>query len=82
MLDLSRNLIHLRWLLELIDFRAADELSWGSTHVKVPLVNYATVDMHQTDRMLRQFRFRQPILVTLEVLDGEHKIYLQQSNMN
>ncbi|MBA0615478.1 hypothetical protein Godav_015609 [Gossypium davidsonii] len=31
MLDLSRNLIHLRWLLELIDFRAADELSWGST---------------------------------------------------
>ncbi|MBA0611084.1 hypothetical protein Godav_011793, partial [Gossypium davidsonii] len=30
MLDLSRNLVHLRWLLKLIDFRAADELSWGS----------------------------------------------------
>ncbi|MFQ6657700.1 hypothetical protein Gotur_027267, partial [Gossypium turneri] len=30
MLDLSRNLIHLRWLLKLVDFRAADELSWGS----------------------------------------------------
>ncbi|KAG8483455.1 hypothetical protein CXB51_023180 [Gossypium anomalum] len=29
--DLSRNLIHLRWLLKLIDFRVADELSWGST---------------------------------------------------
>ncbi|MBA0753130.1 hypothetical protein Gogos_020783, partial [Gossypium gossypioides] len=24
-------------------------------HVKVPLVNYATVEMHQTDRVLRQF---------------------------
>ncbi|KAK5833427.1 hypothetical protein PVK06_017255 [Gossypium arboreum] len=29
--DLSRNLVHLRWLLKLIDFRAANELSWGST---------------------------------------------------
>ncbi|MBA0753129.1 hypothetical protein Gogos_020783, partial [Gossypium gossypioides] len=26
-------------------------------HVKVPLVNYATVEMHQTDRVLRQFGF-------------------------
>ncbi|MBA0650845.1 hypothetical protein Goklo_018223, partial [Gossypium klotzschianum] len=26
-------------------------------HVKVSLVNYATVEMHQTDRVLRQFRF-------------------------
>ncbi|KAH1031622.1 hypothetical protein J1N35_043796 [Gossypium stocksii] len=26
-------------------------------HVNVPLVNYATVDMHQMDRVLRQFRF-------------------------
>ncbi|MFQ6664683.1 hypothetical protein Gotur_031720 [Gossypium turneri] len=25
--DLSRNLVHLRWLLKLIDFRAAGELS-------------------------------------------------------
>ncbi|MFQ6651649.1 hypothetical protein Gotur_023888 [Gossypium turneri] len=30
MLDLSRNLVHLRWLLKLVDFRAAGELSWGS----------------------------------------------------
>ncbi|KAG8472835.1 hypothetical protein CXB51_034769 [Gossypium anomalum] len=29
-LDLSRNRVHLRWLLKLIDFRAAGELSWGS----------------------------------------------------
>ncbi|MBA0748229.1 hypothetical protein Gogos_005074, partial [Gossypium gossypioides] len=25
--DLSRNLVHLRWLLKLVDFRAADKLS-------------------------------------------------------
>ncbi|MBA0877470.1 hypothetical protein Goshw_004479 [Gossypium schwendimanii] len=30
MLDLSRNLVHLRWLLKLVDFRVAGELSWGS----------------------------------------------------
>ncbi|XP_040933954.1 protein MAINTENANCE OF MERISTEMS-like [Gossypium hirsutum] len=28
--DLSRNLVHLRWLLKLVDFRAAGELSCGS----------------------------------------------------
>ncbi|MBA0764262.1 hypothetical protein Gotri_013624, partial [Gossypium trilobum] len=28
--DKSRNLVHLKWLLKLIDFRAAGELSWGS----------------------------------------------------
>ncbi|KAK5772957.1 hypothetical protein PVK06_049259 [Gossypium arboreum] len=26
-------------------------------HVKVPLVNYAIVEMHQSDRVLRQFGF-------------------------
>ncbi|KAL1157525.1 hypothetical protein V6Z11_A08G161100 [Gossypium hirsutum] len=26
-------------------------------YVKVPLVNYAIVEMHQLDRVLRQFRF-------------------------
>ncbi|MFQ6628632.1 hypothetical protein Gotur_006608, partial [Gossypium turneri] len=31
MSDLSRNLVHLRWLLKLVDFRAVGELSWGST---------------------------------------------------
>ncbi|MBA0826876.1 hypothetical protein Goarm_011690 [Gossypium armourianum] len=28
--DLSRNLVHLRWLLKLVDFRTAGKLSWGS----------------------------------------------------
>ncbi|MBA0873308.1 hypothetical protein Goshw_000641, partial [Gossypium schwendimanii] len=32
--DLSRNLLHLRWLLKLVDFRAADEFSWGSAVLK------------------------------------------------
>ncbi|MBA0868672.1 hypothetical protein Goshw_017241, partial [Gossypium schwendimanii] len=27
--NLSRNLVHLRWLLKLVDFRAAGKLSWG-----------------------------------------------------
>ncbi|MBA0754889.1 hypothetical protein Gogos_022412, partial [Gossypium gossypioides] len=28
--NLSQNLIHLRWLLKLVDFRATGKLSWGS----------------------------------------------------
>ncbi|MBA0630559.1 hypothetical protein Godav_002645 [Gossypium davidsonii] len=84
MSNLSRNLIHLRWLLKLVDFRAVGEFSWGFAvlvtlyremcgttppnkakigairavipdeffqnphiwHVKVPLVNYATVEIY------------------------------------
>ncbi|KAK5839574.1 hypothetical protein PVK06_008377 [Gossypium arboreum] len=42
-------------------------------HVKVPLVNYATVDMHQSDRVLRQFGFRQPIPMAPKVFDDETK---------
>ncbi|XP_052878380.1 protein MAINTENANCE OF MERISTEMS-like [Gossypium arboreum] len=100
--DLSRNLIHLRWLLKLVDFRAAGELSWGSAALYgatrpnkakiggclsllqswVPLVNYATVEMHQLDRVLRQFGFRQPILVAPEVFDDEHKVNLRQLHTN
>ncbi|KAK5793486.1 hypothetical protein PVK06_034635 [Gossypium arboreum] len=30
MSDLSQNRLHPRWLLKLVDFRAAGELSWGS----------------------------------------------------
>ncbi|MBA0760538.1 hypothetical protein Gotri_023277 [Gossypium trilobum] len=26
-------------------------------HVNVPLVNYATIEMHQTDRVFWQFKF-------------------------
>ncbi|MBA0859845.1 hypothetical protein Goshw_011371, partial [Gossypium schwendimanii] len=60
--DLSRNFVHLRWLLKLVDSRVAvisDELfqNLNIWHVKVPLVNYATVEMHQTDRVLQQFKF-------------------------
>ncbi|MBA0669772.1 hypothetical protein Goklo_024632, partial [Gossypium klotzschianum] len=33
---------------------------------KVALVNYATVEIHQSDRVLRQFGFRQPIPVAPE----------------
>ncbi|MFQ6629653.1 hypothetical protein Gotur_006798, partial [Gossypium turneri] len=182
--DLSRNLVHLRWLVKLVDIRAASELNWGSTvlatlywemcratrpskakirgclsllqswarfrflfsrprvdhpytfplitrwnhpasytrlptsledirllldqqseaqfqctsyedltiravipdeylqnlnswHVKVPLVNYSTVEMHQSDRVLRQFGCRQPIPVAPEVFDDQHKIDLR-----
>ncbi|MBA0630607.1 hypothetical protein Godav_002685 [Gossypium davidsonii] len=35
MLDLSQNLVHLRWLLKLFDFRAAGKLSWGSTMLAI-----------------------------------------------
>ncbi|MBA0634723.1 hypothetical protein Godav_025592, partial [Gossypium davidsonii] len=51
-------------------------------HVKVPLVNFTTMEMHQSDRVLRQFGFRQPILVAPEVLDDHHKIDLQQLHTN
>ncbi|MBA0788935.1 hypothetical protein Gotri_025908 [Gossypium trilobum] len=47
------------------------------SEAQVPLVNYATVEMHQIDRVLRQFRFREPIPVAPEVLDDEHKIDLR-----
>ncbi|MBA0611053.1 hypothetical protein Godav_011769 [Gossypium davidsonii] len=33
--NLSRNLIHLRWLLKLVDFRVAGELSWGSAMLAI-----------------------------------------------
>ncbi|KAG8479199.1 hypothetical protein CXB51_029934 [Gossypium anomalum] len=47
------------------------------SEVEVPLVNYATVEMHQSDRVLRQFGFRQPIPVTPEVFDNEHNVDLR-----
>ncbi|MBA0709372.1 hypothetical protein Golax_024409 [Gossypium laxum] len=33
--NLSRNLVHLRWLLKLIDFRVAGKLSWGSAMLAI-----------------------------------------------
>ncbi|MBA0743723.1 hypothetical protein Gogos_006382 [Gossypium gossypioides] len=44
------------------------------------LSNYDTVKMYQTDRVLRQFRFRQSILVAPKVLDKVHKINLRRLN--
>ncbi|MFQ6625945.1 hypothetical protein Gotur_005671, partial [Gossypium turneri] len=32
MFDKSRNLIHLRWYLKVVDFREVGELSWGWNH--------------------------------------------------
>ncbi|KAG8478831.1 hypothetical protein CXB51_028784 [Gossypium anomalum] len=49
-------------------------------HVNVSLVNYVNVEMHQSDRVLRQFKFRQPIPVELEVLDDEYKVDLRLLN--
>ncbi|KAH1046601.1 hypothetical protein J1N35_037385 [Gossypium stocksii] len=49
-------------------------------HVKVPMVTYAIVEMHQSDRVLRQFGFRQPIPVAPDKLDDEHETDLRQLN--
>ncbi|KAK5836267.1 hypothetical protein PVK06_012041 [Gossypium arboreum] len=49
-------------------------------HVKVPLVNYATVEIHQLDIVLQQFEFRKSIPVAPEVLNDEHKADLRQMN--
>ena len=50
--------------------------------MKVPLVNFAIVEMHQSDRVLRQFGFRQPIPVAPEVLDDHHRIDLGNLHTN
>ncbi|MBA0786085.1 hypothetical protein Gotri_025125 [Gossypium trilobum] len=51
-------------------------------HVKVPLVVYATVQMHETDRVLRQFGFQQSISMTPQDLDDLHSIDLRRSDEN
>ncbi|KAK5770355.1 hypothetical protein PVK06_046505 [Gossypium arboreum] len=51
-------------------------------HVKVPLVNYSIVEMHQMDRVLQQFGFSQPIPKEPKVLDEQHKIDLRLTNTN
>ncbi|KAH1130787.1 hypothetical protein J1N35_002165 [Gossypium stocksii] len=43
-------------------------------HVKVPLLSYAKVEIHQSDRVLSQFRFRQLIPVAPEVFNDETKL--------
>ncbi|MBA0741946.1 hypothetical protein Gogos_015063, partial [Gossypium gossypioides] len=44
---------------------------------KVSLVVYATIEMHETDRVLRQFEFQQSILVAPQDLDDLHPIDLR-----
>ncbi|XP_052476675.1 uncharacterized protein LOC105782737 [Gossypium raimondii] len=51
-------------------------------HAKVVLINYATVEPHQTDRVLRQFGCRQPIPADPEVFDDHHKINLRLLGTN
>ncbi|MFQ6658924.1 hypothetical protein Gotur_028010, partial [Gossypium turneri] len=46
-------------------------------HAKVVLINYATVEPHQTDRVLRQFGCRQLIPADPKVFDNHHKIDLR-----
>ncbi|MFQ6636423.1 hypothetical protein Gotur_013579 [Gossypium turneri] len=41
------------------------------------MINYATVEPHQTDRVLRQFGCRQSIPADPEVFDDHHKIDLR-----
>ncbi|MBA0753523.1 hypothetical protein Gogos_000020, partial [Gossypium gossypioides] len=47
------------WAVILDDF-FVNPNAW---HIKVPLVVYATVEMHEANRVLRQFRFQQSISV-------------------
>ncbi|KAK5825294.1 hypothetical protein PVK06_020109 [Gossypium arboreum] len=52
-------------------------------HVKVSLVMYATMEMHELNRVLPQFGFRQSILVAPYDLDDLHSIDLWgRSNEN
>ncbi|MBA0788934.1 hypothetical protein Gotri_025908 [Gossypium trilobum] len=67
MLELSRNLVHLRWLLKLVDFRVAGEFSWGSA-VSETLYR----EMYEATPATKA-----KIRVAPEVLDDEHKIDLR-----
>ncbi|MBA0820817.1 hypothetical protein Gohar_022073, partial [Gossypium harknessii] len=49
-------------LEELQDIRLLLDQRLEAEHMKVPLVVYATVEMHKLDRVMRQLRFRQTIL--------------------
>ncbi|MFQ6656932.1 hypothetical protein Gotur_026830, partial [Gossypium turneri] len=51
--------------------------SSNAWNAKVVLINYATVEPHQTDKVLRQFGCRQPIPVDPEVFDDHHKVDLR-----
>ncbi|KAH1122880.1 hypothetical protein J1N35_006040 [Gossypium stocksii] len=61
----------------LLGQRSEVQFQWTTYEDQVPLVNYATMEMHQSDRVLRQFRFLQLIPMALEMFDDGHKIDLR-----
>ncbi|KAG8489765.1 hypothetical protein CXB51_017958 [Gossypium anomalum] len=63
---------------ELRDMRLLLDQRSKAKHVKVPLVVYATVEIHKSDRVLRQFRFKQSIQVALQDLEDLHHVDLQE----
>ncbi|KAH1122864.1 hypothetical protein J1N35_006024 [Gossypium stocksii] len=68
----------------LLDQRSEAQFQWtpyeDSAIQAVPMVTYAIVEIHQSDRVLRQFGFQQPIPMAPEKLDDEHKTDLRQLN--
>ncbi|MFQ6633657.1 hypothetical protein Gotur_010127 [Gossypium turneri] len=47
------------------------------THNKVSLVMYATVEIHESGRVLRQFSFRQLIPMTPQDIEDMHHVDLR-----
>ncbi|MBA0865823.1 hypothetical protein Goshw_015758, partial [Gossypium schwendimanii] len=47
--DKSRNLVHLRLLLKLVNFRVAREYSWGFTMLSIPMAHQEFDDLHLID---------------------------------
>ncbi|MBA0879270.1 hypothetical protein Goshw_014983 [Gossypium schwendimanii] len=45
-------------------------------HVKVPLIVFATMEMHKSDRVMRQFGFRQTFLSSPQDIRALHKVDL------
>ncbi|PPS16051.1 hypothetical protein GOBAR_AA04520 [Gossypium barbadense] len=54
----------------------------NTRHVKVPLVVYATIEMHKAGRVLWKFGFRQSILVAPQKLNDLHRIDLRWPDEN
>ncbi|KAG8472626.1 hypothetical protein CXB51_034310 [Gossypium anomalum] len=46
-------------------------------HIKVALIIFTTVEMHESDRVMHQFRFRQSILSSPQDIEELHKIELR-----
>ncbi|MBA0648221.1 hypothetical protein Goklo_015985 [Gossypium klotzschianum] len=46
-------------------------------HMKVPLIVFATMEMHKSDRLMRQFGFRQTFLSSPQDIRALHKVDLR-----